>query len=145
MSGRVMMLRISAALAILVGLLLAYKTAMGISAAYRFPLEGQESYVAWHFALQCAFAAASLGGGMLALWLSWRTLLATSWGIILGLTAPHLIRPALTIGMARQMAESHGATIGPDIGEIVLVVIALIGLVLCAASELRRASTNSAH
>jgi hypothetical protein len=138
------MLRISALLSIVVGIVLTIKTVVGFSDAYKYALSGEESYMAQRFALQIAFALLPVAGGAFALWREWRTLLAASWGTILGLAAPHLIRPPIPAA-AMQMVTAHGGKVwapGADIGELIVVVLALAGLVLCGLSESRRPSPN---
>jgi hypothetical protein len=133
------MLRISALLSIVVGIVLTIKTVAGFSDAYKYALSGEETYMAEHFGLQLAFALLPVAGGAFALWREWRTVLAASWGTILGLAAPHLIRPPIPAA-AMQMVRAHGGNIlipGADVAEIVVVVIALAGLVLCGVSESR--------
>lgn len=132
-----MMLRISAGLAILVGLVLAIETYAGMSKAYGYSLEGEGTYVAEHFALQWTFVAALIVGGGLAFWREWSTLLAAAWGIVVGLDAPHLIHPPIPAAvLSRLAAGAHVAS--ADIGQLVAVGIAVLGLVLCGISEWQR-------
>jgi hypothetical protein len=138
------MLRISALLAIVVGLVLTAKTIVGFSEAAKYSMSGEEMFLAQRLALQVAFALAPVAGGALALWREWRTVLATSWGIILGLAAPHLIHPSIPPA-AMQILRAHGGNVvvpGADVAEIVMVVIALAGLVLCGLSESRPSSSS---
>ncbi len=135
------LIRISAALAILVGLLLGYKTADGMAHTHDYFSLSDHSYVYKHFALQWMFVIMSLGGGVLAMWRSWFSLLAASWGVVFALTVPHLIRPSISPEMLRMMA-SHGGNayvVGVDPGEVVLAAVAVIGLALCGVSEFYRA------
>jgi len=134
-----MTLRISAGLAILVGLFLAYETWVGMSYASRYGMEGQETFVVEHFALQWAFVAALIVGAALALWRGWRVLLAAAWGMLLGLDAPHLIRPAIPPAALVSHVLSRGGDVhvpGVDPALLVIVLIALVGLVLCGVFEL---------
>jgi len=138
------MLRISALLSVVVGIVLAIKTVAGFFDAYKYAQSGEESFMLQHFALQIVFALAPVAGGAFALWRRWRTLLAASWGIVLGLAAPHLIRPPIPAA-AMEMVRTHGGkvfAIGPDIGQMIFVAIALVGLVLCGMSESGAPSSN---
>lgn len=135
------MLRISAVLAILIGLFFAYETYTGMSMAYQYG-QGEEAYLTAHFALQWVFVVALIGGGSLAIWLSTRVLLAAAWGIVLGLNAPHLIRPAIPVGMIKQTVLAHGGNayvIGVDPRLYVIAGAAVLGIVLAGVSEWNRA------
>ena len=136
------LLRISAVLAIIIGLALAIETWTGMSNAYRFPVEGEGTYIVEHFALQWAFVASLIVGGGLALWREWNTLLAAAWGIVVGLEAPHLIRPPVPAAIVNQMAQGHTYVVKADVGQYVVVGLALLGLVLCGVAEWQRASRS---
>jgi hypothetical protein len=136
------MLRISAGMAIVVGLVLAIETFSGMSNAYRYSLSGEGTYIAEHFALQWAFVVALVGGGVLAFWRGFSVLLAAAWGIVLGLDAPQLIRPPIPAALM----QTHGAVVhvvGANVGQYLAVALALLGLVLCAVAEWQRASKSN--
>jgi hypothetical protein len=133
------MLRISALLSIIVGVVLTAKTFVAFSDAAKYAVSGEGAFIVQRLALQVAFALAPVAGGVLALWREWRTLLAASWGAILGLTAPHLIRPSISAA-TMQVIRAHGGNVlvpGVDTAEVIVVAIALAGLVLCGLSESR--------
>ncbi|MGD0189291.1 MAG: hypothetical protein ABSD74_00965 [Rhizomicrobium sp.] len=139
-------LRCSAALAIAVGLFLAYKVALGLTYTFHSPVGDEATYVNEHFALATVFVLASFGGGVLAFWLRWRSLLAASWGIMLGLDAPHLIRSPVPAEFARRIAAGGGGTtlaVGADPAQYVVVCVAIVGLGLCVVSEFLDTSTRS--
>ena len=130
-----MTLRISAVAAILIGLLFAWESVVGMSAAYKFA-QGQETYITEQFAVRFVIVLALLAGGALAIWRGWRVLLASAWGIIFGMTAPHLFRLSIPAALINQIARGGNTySVSVDPREAALVGIALVGLVLCGISE----------
>jgi hypothetical protein len=131
------MLRLSAALAVVLGVFLTAKIIIGYSHALQVVSPEEHGYLTQKFVLQCIFALMSVGGGVLAIWRHWRSLLAASWGVILALAAPSLLQPGIPAAAARIMAARGSTASGVDIDPlvIVLVVTSVIGLVLCGLSE----------
>jgi hypothetical protein len=132
------MLRISAVLAVLVGLFMGFNTIAGFSQTFRYAPVDEHMFLLEHLVLQCAFAASAIVGGIWALWNGSRVLLAASWGVIFALTAPRLIRPFVPLEAMRQMAARGTAVFGFSANptEVAVAAVALVGLGLCIAHEI---------
>jgi hypothetical protein len=139
------MLRISAVLGILVGLLLAYKSIAGFVTGYQYTMAEEHAFVTEHFALQCLFAGSAVLGGALALWRGWYALLATAWGIVIGLTAPHLIHPTIPAAELKHMVANGGTAYvsGVDPLQYAVAVVAVVGFGLCIAREIAGPSNRA--
>jgi len=139
------MLRVSAVLAILVGLFMGFNTVVGFSQTYRYALVDEHTFLFEHLVLQCAFAGSAIVGGIWALWNGSRVLLSASWGVMFALTAPRLIRPAVPLEAMRQIASRGGTSFvfGINPVEIAVAAVALVGLGLCVAHEITGTPTRS--
>jgi hypothetical protein len=139
------MLRISAVLAILVGLFMGFNTIVGFSQTLRYAPIDEHAFLLEHLVLQCVFAGSAILGGIWALWNGSRVLLAASWGVIFALTAPRLIRPAVPLEAMRQIASRGGTSFAFGVNPIEMGVaaVALVGLGLCIAHEIMGAPARS--